>query len=155
MKRRIMTTGILLAALLLAGCARLTFEPPSVTLAHMEVVEVSLFEQRFAFKLRVMNPNNREIAITGLTFEVELNNESFAKGVSSKPVTVPRLGEALLEVTAVTALTGFLRQISEVARGTRDAMSYRIKGRLVTDSHGTLNFDERGILDFPKLGKPK
>lgn len=153
MKRRILTAGILLSALLLAGCARMMLQPPSVTLAHMEVVEVGLFEQRFAFKLRVMNPNKAEIAITGLSFEVELNNESFAKGVSSKPVTVPRMGEALLDVTAVSGLTGVLRQITEVARGTRDEMIYRIKGRLVTDSHGTLNFDERGVLDFRKLGK--
>lgn len=155
MKNRIFAAGLLLVLLVLGGCAGLMLQPPSVTLAHMEVTEVGLFEQRFAFKLRVVNPNNAEIAITGLSFEIELNNEPFAKGVSSKPVKVPRLGEALLDVTAVTGFTGVLRQITEVFRGSRDAMSYRIKGRLITDSHGTFNFDERGKLDLPKLDKQR
>jgi LEA14-like dessication related protein len=153
MKRYILSAAILFAVLLMGGCMGMTLQSPSVTLAHMDVIEVGLFEQRFAFKLRVLNPNNQEIPVTGLSFEVELNGEPFAKGVSNKPVTVPRLGEALLEVTAVSGFTGILRQINEASRGSRDAMSYRIKGRLVTGSFGGINFDESGKLGLPRSGK--
>jgi LEA14-like dessication related protein len=148
-------TAVLLALLVLTGCAAMTLQPPSVTLAHLEVIEAGLFEQRFAFKLRLLNPNNRELDIAGLTFEVELNGQPFAKGVSNKPVKVPRLGEALLEVTAVSGLAGILRQLNEAAQGSRRAMTYRIKGRLLTDPYGSLPFDESGTLDLPRLSPPQ
>jgi LEA14-like dessication related protein len=115
----------------------------------MEVVEAGLFEQRFAFKLRIQNPNDMAIPITGLSFEVELNGQSFAKGVSDKPVTVPRLGEAILEVKAVSGLASILGQVDEWLHGSRNALTYRIHGRLFTGAVGTLDFDEGGRLDLP------
>jgi LEA14-like dessication related protein len=150
MKRRIFIAVILLAVLLPGGCAVMEIQSPSVTLAGIEVIEAGLFEQRLAFKLRVLNPNNVEIPISGLSFEVELNGEPFAKGVSNKPVTVPRLGEAVLDVTAVTGFAGLIRQIQGLSRGNIDAIAYRIKGRLVTGSSYGMNFDERGKLEMPK-----
>jgi len=123
--------------------------PPSVTLAGMEVVEAGLFEQRFLFKLRILNPNDLEIPITGLSFEVALNGQSFATGVSDKPVTVPPLGEAVLEVKAVSSLAGLLRQLDEGLRGGRQGVTYRIWGRLFTGTFGTLDFDQGGKLEMP------
>ncbi|MBU2053782.1 MAG: LEA type 2 family protein [Proteobacteria bacterium] len=146
MKKNLYIAATLSVVLLLAGCAGMMLQSPSVTLAGMEVLEATLFEQRFAFKLRVQNPNAMEIPITGLSFSVELNNQPFAKGVSDKPVTVPPLGEAVLEVTAVSGLGGILRQIKELRHPNRDSVSYRIKGRLMTGSFGSLDFDENGRL---------
>ena len=150
MKRRIIIAVILSAVLLLGACAGMDIQPPSVTLAGIDVIEAGLFEQRLALKLRVLNPNNVEIPISGLSFEVELNGEPFAKGVSNKPVTVPRLGEAVLDVTAVTGFAGLIRQLQGLSRGNIDALSYRIKGRLMTGFAYDMNFDERGRLEMPK-----
>jgi LEA14-like dessication related protein len=146
MKRCIYIAAILLAILPLGGCAGMKIQSPSVTLAGIEVIEAGLIEQRLAFKLRILNPNDVEIPISGLSFEVELNGEPFAKGVSNKPITLPRLSEAVLDVTAVTGFAGILRQIGALSRGNLDAISYRIKGRLATGYSYGLNFDERGKL---------
>lgn len=143
--------AILLAALLLGGCAGMRLQPPSVTLAGIEVIEANLFEQRLAFRLRVVNPNDVEIPLEGLRFEVELNGEPFAKGASNKAVKVPRLGEAVLEVNVVTGFAGILRQIQILSRGNVDAIPYRIKGRLMIGSYG-MDFDEGGRLEMPKTG---
>jgi LEA14-like dessication related protein len=150
MKERSFVAAILFAVLLLGGCAGMGLQTPSVTLAGVEVIEAGLFEQRLAIKLRVLNPNNVEIPIKGLSFEVELNGEPFAKGVSDRAITVPRLGEAVLDVTAVTGFAGLLRQIQGLSRGNIDALSYHIKGRLMTGSSYGLNFDEQGRLEMPK-----
>lgn len=153
MRRRMLAAAILLAVLL-GGCSGLDIrQPPSVTLAGIEVIEANLFEQRLALKLRVLNPNNVEIPVNGLSFEVELNGEPFAKGVSDRAVRVPRLGEAVLEVTAVTGLAGILRQLQGLSRGSNDALPYRIKGRLVIGSSLGIDFDERGRLEMPRAGQ--
>jgi LEA14-like dessication related protein len=146
MNRRFILAAVLSFVLLQAGCAGLKIQSPSVTLAGMELIEAGLFEQRFAFKLRVQNPNDSEISITGLSFSVEINGQPFAKGVSDKPATVPRFGEAVLEVAAVSNLTGILRQVNELRRTNREEISYRIRGRLTTGSFAFLSFDESGKL---------
>jgi len=149
--RGLASAAFLLAVLsILAGCAAWTPRAPSVTLAGVEIVGVNLFEQHFLFRLRVQNPNDLEIPIRGLRFEVELNEREFAKGVSDKPVTVPRLGEAILEVRAVSSLAVVLGQIDGMIQGGREAMTYRIRGRLFTDPFGGLDFDEGGRIELPR-----
>jgi LEA14-like dessication related protein len=98
--------------------------------------------------LRVMNPNTSEIAIEGLTFKVDLNGQPFAKGVGNQPVVVPRLGEAMVEVTATTGLGGLLRQL-KAFKG-REKVDYRISGRLVTGNFGGIDFDQTGEVELPK-----
>lgn len=144
---------ILLAVMMLSGCAGLRLESPSVTLVSMNVIDVSLFEQRFAFKLRVQNPNDMDIPITGLSFEVRLNDQPFARGVSNKEVALPRMSEALMEVTAVSDLSSVMRQINELRKGNLNSVSYIIKGRLVTRSFPDLTFENRGMIDMPMPAK--
>ena len=60
--------GTLLCGLaLLAGCAGMPgqMEPLNVTLSDVRPLQVGLLEQEYAMKLRVQNPNNREIALQG------------------------------------------------------------------------------------------
>jgi LEA14-like dessication related protein len=149
LQKRILFILILSVSLLLSGCAGLRLQSPSVTVADMNLIEANLLEQRYVFKLRIQNPNDMDIPVTGLSFEIKLNDQSFAKGVSNKPVTLTRLSETMLEVTAISNLSGILRQINELRLGNRNSVSYLIKGRLVTGSAIGLDFENSGILDFP------
>ena len=134
----------------LGGCAglRLGMQKPEVTVANIRLLDGNLLEQRFLLTLRVMNPNTSEIAIEGLTFKVDLNGQPFAKGVGNQPVVIPRLGEAMVEVTATTGLGGLLRQF-KAFKG-REKVDYRISGRLVTGNFGGIDFDQTGEVELPK-----
>ena len=134
----------------LGGCAglRLGMQKPEVTVANIRLLDGNLLEQRFLLTLRVMNPNTSEIAIEGLTFKVDLNGQPFARGVGNQPVVVPRLGEAMVDVTATTGLGGLLRQF-KAFKG-REKVDYRISGRLVTGSFGGIDFDQTGEVELPK-----
>lgn len=134
----------------LGGCAglRLGMQKPEVSVANIRLLDGNLLEQRFLLTLRVMNPNTSEIAIEGLTFKVDLNGQPFAKGVGNQAVVVPRLGEAMVEVTATTGLGGLLRQL-KAFKG-REKVDYRISGRLVTGNFGGIDFDQTGEVELPK-----
>ena len=134
----------------LGGCAglRLGMQKPEVSVANIRLLDGNLLEQRFLLTLRVMNPATSEIAIEGLTFKVDLNGQPFAKGVGNQPVVVPRLGEAMVEVTATTGLGGLLRQL-KAFKG-REKVDYRISGRLVTGNFGGIDFDQTGEVELPK-----
>lgn len=146
-------------ALFLAACAT-HFEKPAVTLVGVDLESLGLFEQRFILKLRVKNPNDVDIPVEGLVFEVELNGRPFANGVSNVGVTIPRLGEAVLEVKASSNLAAFLRQWRDLEKEGKPGMDYRVRGNLRVSGYGALPFDHRGEAPIPKLlpggeGKPK
>lgn len=142
--------GLVLAA----GCASLVGigQPPGITLAGIDLQDIGLFEQRFALKLRVQNPNAVDLPITGLSFDVDLNGQPFAKGLSDKSVTVPRLGEAIIAVDAVSNLSSVLRQLRELQKGGRDRVDYRISGRLSVGALGGIPFEHKGDVAVPDLG---
>lgn len=136
---------------LLSGCVGLAglSQKPEVSLAGLQLVQIGVFEQRFALKLRVQNPNDTELRINGLSFEVELNGQSFLTGVSDRGVTVPRFGEAVLDVAATATLGSALKQLRELQKGGRERVDYRIVGRLNLSGFGTVPFDRRGDLQMP------
>lgn len=158
-RRRCLMLGLaVLGSTLFGGCAglQLGLQKPEVAVADLRLLDGNLIEQRFALTLRVTNPNTTEIAIEGLTFTVDLNGQSFAKGVSNKPVVIPRLGEGRVEVVATTGLGGILRQLNAFRDG-RDKVDYRLRGRLVTGNFGGIDFDQQGEVALPRglsdLGK--
>jgi len=152
MKKSLILLAIMAALLVLASCSGLKTQvkSPAVSLAGVRVVDLGFFEQRFAFKLRVQNPNDFDLPLTGLHFELEINGQPFAKGVNNKPVTVPRLGEEVIEVTGICTLSGILSQASDITVGQK-GLKYRVKGRLASDSLGWLNIDESGEFRMPKF----
>ena len=146
--------GTLLCGLaLLAGCAGMPgqMEPLNVTLSDVRPLQVGLLEQEYAMKLRVQNPNNREIALQGVSFNVELNGKSFAKGVSPQSATVPAFGDVILDVKAVSSLGGLLDQVNSMRQGAPEKITYRLQGRLASSTGSSLPFDSTGALDLAGL----
>ena len=150
-RRRFLTVAVA-ALTALGGCAvmRLGLDAPEVRVAGIQPVDATLLEQRFLITLRVLNPNNVEIDVEGLTFAVELNGHAFARGVSNQATVIPRLGEATLEVTATTGLMDVLNQLRQFQKAP-EAVPYRLKGRLVTGRFGSIDFDRSGEVSLTRL----
>ena len=140
----------LLCAISFNACAALSMqEPLSVTIADLKPIEVGVLEQRYALKVRLLNPNDTEIAFDGVVFDLEINDTPFAKGVSNQSSVIPRFGEALIDVQAVSGLQNILRQINELLKGERTSITYRIKGRLHGAGFGSTRFDSSGEIAIP------
>jgi LEA14-like dessication related protein len=143
------------SVLFLGACALFGLqEPLSVTIANLTPIEVGLLEQRYALKVRVLNPNDTDIAFDGVAFDLEINGKPFAKGVSSQTSVIPRFGEAIIDVQVVSGIQNILRQIQELTKGDRTGISYRIRGRLHSPSlPWSTTFDSTGEFVFPKAGE--
>lgn len=142
---------IVLCVAALGACAGLgsLARKPEVSIAGLSLVQARLFEQRFALRLRISNPNDVDLPINGLSFEVEINGQPFITGLSDRPVTVPRFGEATLEVMATSTAGSALKQLRELQKGGRERIDYRISGRLQLSGIGALPFERRGDLQLP------
>jgi len=79
-------------------------------------------------------------------FDLEVNEQPFAKGVSNQLVTVPRFGSAVISADTMSTLGGVLRQFGRLAQGERPSFAYRIRGNL-SISGSNVPFDRRGDFD--------
>lgn len=138
-------------ALFLAACASVIPQPPKVALAGLDIESIGLFEQRFILQLRVTNPNNVDIPVEGINFDVDVNGRHFANGISNLAVTIPRQGETVLEVRATSNLAAFLRQWQESEKSGEPGLDYRVKGNLRVSGYGALPFDHRGEALLPRF----
>jgi LEA14-like dessication related protein len=142
-----------LAAALLGGCALLgpRLEPPKLAIVNVEIVKGDLFEQRLRARMRVQNPNQRELAVKGLTYTIEVGGEEFGRGMSGSSFVVPAGGEAEFDMMVTANMAGTLLRLASRAQqsGERpDALDYRIVGK-VSLASGVLRsipFEEKGRL---------
>ena len=136
---------------LLAGCGSIPadFEKPTVTLAGISVGEIGLLEQQFVLSLRVANPNNLDIPVNGLQLGLEVNGKPFANGVSAEPVTLPRLGSAVVKLRVRTSLATFVQQYNAL-QASGKPIAYRVKGKLFIPLRPDgIAFDRQGEVVLP------
>lgn len=140
---------IFLFALGFAACTGLPFNavPPTVGVAGVDIKRIGLFEQRFDVGLRVANPNDFDLTIEALEFELELNGRPFARSLSRTGMLIPAASTAVMQIEAVTQSKNLIRQFKTLPPEIlRDGVPYRIKGRFKTGrSSRWLPFDHAGI----------
>ena len=131
----------------LTACASLTTdrEPPQISLSNVRVLGVTLLEQQYVLTMRIQNPNEHPLHISGLSFELDINGEKFANGVSNKKVTIPGYGQGTLDVTGTSTLAGLLRQLSELER--MQELKYELKGKVkIADIPVPVPFKYEGVV---------
>lgn len=155
MSKRILAVSF---ATLLVACAGLgtKLETPRVSFVGIKALEATLFEQRLEVRLRVQNPNKLELPVRGLDVDVELAGEPFAHGISAREFTVPAHGEAEFDmIVTANAATALIRILGS-DRKSREAIEYRLKGKLSTrlGIFRLIPFEETGTLPIGSiLGK--
>ncbi|OJW46647.1 MAG: hypothetical protein BGO60_03985 [Thiobacillus sp. 65-1059] len=141
---------VLLLALGLAACSGLppNAVAPRVSVAEIDVKSLGLFEQRFDVGLRISNPNDFDLKIEALDFELEVNGRPFARGLARVPTLIAATSGTLLRVDAVVQSKHLIQQIKTLPpESLKHGVPYRIKGRVKTDrSPSWLPFDRAGVV---------
>jgi LEA14-like dessication related protein len=118
-------------------------ESPEVLLVNIKPLDTTIFEQRLQVDLRIRNPNDFDLEVTGLDFTLHLNDKRLARGLSNKASTIPRLGDSVLSVETTTSTLDVMRQLLNF-RQDQD-VTYQIEG--VLHSQGTrLPFNNKGVI---------
>jgi LEA14-like dessication related protein len=125
-------------------------ERPKISIANIVPKDVAVFEQRFNVQLRIRNPNDQELGINGLRFDLELNDKEFGNGMSGQKVIIPRFGSEVVNVEVITSLNSFLRQFQDLNTSGVGKLRYQLKGTVFVESPSRfkLPFDEKGEVDL-------
>lgn len=140
---RVWSSLLILTAAL--GCAGwfVRGEAPEVLITNITPLDGTPFEQRLQVDLRIRNPNDYDLQVTGLDVGVELNGKRLARGLTNTAFTVPRLGESVISLETSTSMLDIVRQV--LAFRTAQDVAYGITGVLhLTD--GRLPFEHTGVL---------
>ena len=161
MNRTLARAGALLAlVMLLAACATGSkLETPRLKVVGIQMLSTDMFAQRFVVRMLVQNPNDMELQVRGLDYQIILMGDSFADGVSNDQFLLPALGEAEFDMMITTNfVSSFGRLISRMGGGKLEDIEYEIVGKIFVDK-GMLRkipFSHRGTVDFSRaLGEKK
>jgi LEA14-like dessication related protein len=140
---------VFLAVLLLPGCALFLpkFETPKLSIVNVEIVKTDFWEQRLKVRMRVQNPNDRTLPVKGLTYDMTVDGQEFASGMSGASFIVPALGEAEFDTTVTANMAGtVLKLLTRGPDALNQPVEYKLTGK-VSLSHGWLRsipFQEHG-----------
>ena len=144
---------------LLAACTSLgpKLESPKLSLVGIQVMSTDMFAQRFKVRVLVENPNDIELPVRGLEYDIILMGDSFAEGTSTSAFVLPAQGEAEFDMMVTTNfMSAFGRLLSRVGGGKLENIEYEIVGKVYVDK-GVLRkipFSHHGTVDFAKQLKP-
>lgn len=148
--------AIALLTLLLTGCAALLSKPqsPQVTLANIQLVDMGLLEQRYRMDLRMLNPNNFALPISGMSYDLAINGKVFARGVSRQEVNLPAFGEDILQIDVVSDLSKLISQLNDLG-GDNRIVRYSVAGSVAVMNRSLrLPFKHEGEVAFDQMLKP-
>ena len=152
-------SSVFIATLLVTGALGCTsmgsIEPLDVTLANLEVTEVTVFETTLVAKLRITNPNPEAFTIEGASFKLYLEDKKFGTGTSNESFTVDRLDSHVVDVVFHMNNVSALLRLKDILENEDNDVSYDVRGGLYTQgAFGTkkLKVEKTGRIDLRNMG---
>lgn len=138
--------------LLLAGCAALAPEnEPKVDVVSIEPLPWQGPELRLQVKLRIINPSNATVEFNGVYVEINVDDQSYASGVSDAQGSVPRFSETAVSVPLTVNAMAVVRQAFAFAAGGERStpIRYQLRGKLSGPLFHSHRFESSGELPLP------
>ena len=145
-------------AALFAACTSMpsNLKAPTCELVGVQILSTDMFAQRFKVRLRVDNPNDIELPVTGLEFTVIMAGDRFAEGMGNEEFLLPAKGNAEFDMLVTTNfVSSFGRLLSRTSNGKLEDVDYEIAGKIAVDKGVVrkIPFNHRGPVDFTKPPK--
>jgi LEA14-like dessication related protein len=141
--------ALLMMVLALAGCAYSHLEKPKLQVVDVQLLKGDLLQQQLRLRMRVQNPNDRQLPVAGITYELLVAGEAFAHGESERNFIVPALGSAEFDVNVTANAATALLKI--LAGGRKlETVDYRLTGKVALSSGmlRSIPFDEKGVINL-------
>ncbi|WP_170833106.1 LEA type 2 family protein [Microbulbifer marinus] len=85
---------------------------------------------RFRIHLRVFNPNNSELALSGLYYTLSLAGHKVVTGTSSNLPPIAPYGQDNITVDATASLVGSIFAAAELIGGRMETVPYELEAKL-------------------------
>ena len=146
----------LFAALALGGCASMQGrEPIQVTVADVESLPSQGLEFRMMVKLRIQNPNDAPLEYRGVYVQLDVQDKTFATGVSDDPGSIRPFSEALVNVPVTVPFLRLAGNALSMLDGRPvERVRYKLRGKLSGPLFGSTTFESQGDFALPGAAPP-
>ncbi|WP_105104313.1 LEA type 2 family protein [Microbulbifer pacificus] len=130
---RLAVLALALPLLVIQGCATLSpdFETPDVQVVSLEPMPSGHSgDLRFRIHLRVFNPNDSELALSGLYYTLKLAGHKLITGTSSNLPVIPAYGQDTIVVDASANLMGSFMAAAELIQMQGQTVPYELEAKL-------------------------
>jgi len=120
---------IILLALGLSGCSLFVpkLERPTLSVVKVQLLKSDLWHQELRVRMRVQNPNDRALPVKGIVYQLDVEGQELAHGMSGDSFVVPALGEAEFDMSVSANMANML--IKLLNKGGTE-VEYRIYGKI-------------------------
>jgi LEA14-like dessication related protein len=140
---------IAVAALGLSGCSLFApkLEKPTLSVVSVQMLKSDLWHQELKVRMRVQNPNDRALPVKGLSYELDLDGQEFAHGMSGDSFVVPALGEAEFDMSVSANMASMLVKL--LSQGGNE-IDYRMTGKIALSAGlwRSIPFNEHGTFKW-------
>ena len=107
-------------------------------------------ELRMLVKLRIQNPNDLPLDFNGVSVTMNVQGKRFATGVSDVGGSVPRFGEAIVNVPVSVSIFRIARQaVGVMTNEYRGKLTYDMEGKLAGPTFNSVHFKSSGEFTLP------
>lgn len=112
-----------------AGCSLFVpkLEKPVLSVESVRLIKGDLFHQELMMRMRVQNPNDRELPVRSITYQLEVDGQELAHGMSGDSFVVPALGEAEFDMSVSANMAGMLIKLLGQSN---TSVEYRLSGKV-------------------------
>lgn len=134
-----------------AGCAGLQRrEPVDVIMVGVEPLQGAGLELRMLVKLRIQNPNDLPLDFNGVSVTMYVQGKRFATGVSDAGGSIPRFGEAIVNIPVSVSVFRIARQaVGVMTNEYRGKLTYQMNGKLAGPAFNSVHFKSSGEFTLP------
>jgi LEA14-like dessication related protein len=137
-------------ALGLSACSLFVpkFEKPTLSVVNVQLLKSDLWHQELKVRMRVQNPNDRVLPVKGLSYELDVDGQEFAHGMSGDSFVVPALGEAEFDVSVSAHIASMLVRLLNKGG---NQVEYRITGKIDLSAGlwRSIPFNDHGTFKWP------
>ncbi|GAB2873730.1 LEA type 2 family protein [Microbulbifer echini] len=126
-------TLVLLLTALLNGCAVLSpnFQKPEVEVVAIEPLPARAGNNlKFRIHLRVFNPNNSELALSGLYYTLRLGGHKVLTGTSNNLMPIAPYGQNDIAVDATASLVGSIFAAVNLINQNQNTVPYELEAKI-------------------------
>jgi len=144
--RRLLTLLLIVG---LSGCSLFVpkFEKPTLSVVGIQLMKSDFFHQELRVRMRVQNPNDRSLPVEGIIYQLEVEGQELAHGMSGESFVVPALGEAEFDMSVSANMANMLFKL--LNRNTSQ-VQYRIYGKISLSAGllRSIRFDDHGTFKW-------
>jgi LEA14-like dessication related protein len=148
---RLLPVAAPVVVLLAAACASLVpkFDAPQVSIETVRVLRVVDSRAEIAVTLRLVNPNDSELAISGLEYEITLDGRAAANGRTTRVEPLAPGGQGTVDITGRVDIGAVATAM--MALSSQLPVKYALNGKVTLQSGPSLPFSRKGEIAISKF----